>query len=229
MGSVANYDAVIAAVQGANANATRAYFPPLPEGREAAPAPLAGEERELVALFQDIQRKLSASPAAVVLRAAAEQDKLQVAVQRAKTYFQTASTKICDPVIARGSLWERAEPWIVAEILPLEVRPAKERAVIGARLRKRMRVTAPNDQQDPFRGLVTSEVVQSSVADVGDENADDAPGDDADDADKAAVGAEADLAEDDDHELDADYQTGTRFDDDDGYEENDSGADEATF
>jgi len=135
--------------------------------------------------------------------------------------------------VQKESIWEPSSLWIISEMLPAELRPPSLRHGENGRARKRRRVTpAASSEVTNLKDAALNEPEEPADGAQGQmlPNAENAEGD-AEDGDQNDLNAgEAGVVEDeDDLELDADYQTGVRFDDDDGYEEADSGAEEATF
>ena len=224
MGSIKAFELLAKAAAAQNADAARAFFPPLPPEKNVQPRPFAESETAFVQLAKDIRKSINNSPYAVQLKPQQKATGLAAEVAAIKNYFcapshQQENTQLSD------DLWDLDQSWIVPELIPQELIPPH---VLQRRNpRKRRRVTEEDDESDENRNDHVLEMANAQIGHIGDGQAD-PPGDEDDDVD--APPADADGGEvDDDLELDADYQTGVRFDDDDGYDDPDSGAEEATF
>lgn len=144
-------------------------------------------------------------------------------------------------------LWQVSKCWYIAELLPVELIPKRVRSVkreLGV-VESTRRTSSKRAKQGPSSGAADGSGeanengsfvsrLKQEANKIGsaenDEHGDEVDGE-ADNADGADNDPDAAVANDDDDdlELDADYQTGITFDDDEGYEEQDSGAEEATF
>lgn len=201
-----NYGTAVADATGAQVDAARAYFPAL----EAGPAPAlrpTKKELELVVRFEKIRATMRASPASVRPRSR-RQPKLVGELARARDFF-------CAQLRAREEategLWHTGRPWFVPELLPMELRGSGGRD--GG--------NGPVRGEVDFGGLgVEGEQATEGEKEAGEKDDGEGEGE----GEQEVVGSE-----EDDLALNADYETGARFDDDDGYEEADSGNEEAIF
>lgn len=245
MGSLKNFDAIVKASASSNADANRAFYPPLKEGRQIQPMKLMPSEKGLVDLYEDMRSSIARSPHAV--RPAKEKKGSGVSSDLQalrKFYFankKTGGNAPPSPPMQQESMWDLSRCWVVPELLPGELRPKSLRRDDGvvARPRKRRRIQEDDEEDmDAFESSILGNNFHADAeAEDGGRNEDnqeatdgrDKDGEDGDQNQTNEIADPAQLEEDEDLELGADYQTGTRFDDDDGYEENDSGAEEATF
>lgn len=220
MGSLKNYEAIIKASASANADASRAFYPILRGDRKVEPMKLMPSEQGLVALYEAMRKSIAGSPQAVKPWEETNESGLVGELEQLrKFYFKGKGEAKAKETVE--SMWDLEKGWVVPELLPLELRPKR---LTEGRKRKRRRIMVEEDME-VFEGNMLG-------ADLGVEDDDgEVDGHGERKEDEAEVEAEdpAKLEEDEELELGADYQTGTRFDDDDGYEEHDSGAEEATF
>lgn len=225
MGSIASYEAMMRAAANANSDAARAYFPVLSEAKTVKPLVLTPNERILVEISQSVQNSIRRSPLAIKIpsRASHASHSDILSVQR---FFRTASTKRVQEE-PTTSIWSTDNTWVSPDSVPAELRPHTMRSAATVRPKKRLRVDHSHSQvanlKDALLATHDDTNVDGTDQQLQNDDAEDGEQDDANAADGVAA------EEDDDLELDADYQTGVRFDDDDGYEEADSGAEEATF
>lgn len=279
MGSVATYEAMARIAAQENANASRAYFPPLRDIQKTTPKPLIANERCLVELANQISSSIGRSPHAVRQRKREKAETglvSQLSVLR-KYYFgkqvkkqangngeaaengegtsrNDGGTSNSSGAVDGGKgkdydgakddssaidddaeiedLWDLDKCWIIPETLPVELRPSKlpfEKRKL--RPKKRRRVDEGSDETDVpnVKDILDKAPEGEDAAGRDATQPTDTRDEDGEDGDQIEGNAPERAEEDDDLELDADYQTGARFDDDDGYEEHDSGAEEATF
>lgn len=221
MGSLTSYEMMAQAVARANADAARGYFPEVDKSKKAGPVTLHESEVNMVKLFQDFQSSMQKSPHFVAL--AKQKDKPVPAHEEDAfgDFFYGKKVEGNGDTSAEDQLWDFEKHWIVPELIPLELIPRKNRSV---KQEKKVTKRAKSDNDSAsLVGKLKNENLQVDDEDNVDGDEDKKEGE------EALV--EEPVADDDvdDLELDADYQTGIRFDDDDGYEEQDSGAEEATF
>ncbi len=207
----ANYGITVSDALGEQVDAARAYFPALEFGPAPALKPTE-KERELITRFEEIRAALRASPAAV-RRRGPRQSSLAKELYRARAFFGPGSDD--GEAAPRENLWDMDHPWLVAEMLPQELRKVKTGV----------------SQQANGRNAEPARIGDLAVQ--ADEGAEEGDVEDKERADKdkemdPEVGALVE-SEEEDLELNADYGTGAHFDDDDGYEEADSGKEEALF
>lgn len=207
-GSLAKFDALAKSYASANADAARAFFPVLPEGKRQTAGKLMESERELVRLASEVRRAMWQSPVAVTggRRAMEGGEK---SVMEYGRYFAGGGREEGEEGEGEG-IWEGG--WVVEEVLPAEILGGKRRGGKRARIGGRVE----GEEEGVGVGVGDEVVGEGGDKEEGEEG-------------EEGGGEGERLDEEDDLELDADYQTGVRFDDDDGYEENDSGAEEATF
>lgn len=240
MGSLKTFEAMVKASAAANADASRAYYPPLKEGRSVQPMRLMPSERGLVTLYQDMRASIARSPLAIRPKKETEKNGLRGDLNSLRKFYfankKGSEQAPPSPPTQLGNMWDLSSCWVIPELLPPELRPKSLRLdeEEPMRPRKRQRVDQDVDmavfESSMLGNAVEAETEDPEQADPNQQTADGRE-DDAEDGDNNGVIA-ADpkqMEEDEDLELGADYQTGARFDDDDGYEENDSGAEEATF
>lgn len=222
MGSLTSYEMMAQAVARANADAARGYFPEVDKSKKAGAVILQESELNMTQAFQDFQTHMHKSPYYV-----------RVGNQKAKSesansedafgdFFYGKNVEEQEESCTDDQLWDFDKLWIIPELIPLELIPRKNRSI--------------KQEKKTVKRAKVSEASGSLVGKLKDENLqlddeDNVDGDDDGKKDGEEVQAEEPVVNDDedDLELDADYQTGVRFDDDDGYEEQDSGAEEATF
>lgn len=221
MGSLANFD-LLAKAGTVNTDAARAYFPVLDPNIKAKAVPLSPAEKKLVKLSQDIQLSLRQSPPSVRFWKQRPTEGLPAEMLRLKKFFRT-DTATDDDNIPNESLWDGDKCWILPETLPGELLPQQLRKAQTSPQRKRLKKSSDRD------GIPQSVFSKADMRDDADqrEATNQDPAEDDDDDAEIKEGEKGE--DDDDVELGADYETGIRFDDDDGYEEADSGAEEATF
>lgn len=217
MGSLANYEKMAQDAARSNVDAARSYFPELEKDKKAKAILLHESEQGLVKLSQEIERSIRASPVCVARRQKDVVSGWDGELHALTEYFYEKKTEQSDSAPPLDSLWDFDKCWIIPELMPLELIPRKnrlakkEKAVV-----KRVRVRATLKAESGFdeNGEAEAEAEADGAAEE-------------DDTEQNAAAIAND--DDDDLELDADYQTGNHFDDDEGYEEQDSGAEEATF
>lgn len=166
----------------------------------------------------------------------------------ATTASTTSDSGVSSPQShANEKLWQVSKCWYIAELLPAELIPKRVRSVkrelgvVESTRRTSSKRTKQGQSSSGADGNVDANENGSFVSRLkqeankfggaeNDEHGDEVEGE-ADNADGVDNDPDAAVANDDDDdlELDADYQTGITFDDDEGYEEQDSGAEEATF
>lgn len=224
MGSLKNYEAIVRASANANADASRAYYPALKGDRKVEPMKLMPSEQGLVALYEEMRKSIARSAQAIRPRVERRESGLVGELEKLRRfYYKEKAGGMCEG--GGESIWELDKGWVVPELLPAELRPRRLKEG-GSRKRRRV-VVDEQDEEDmeAFEGAMMGG--ELGVEDDGD--ADGGQGERKEGEAEVEVQDTARLEEDEDLELGADYQTGTRFDDDDGYEENDSGAEEATY
>lgn len=273
MGSVATYEAMARLAAAENANASRAYFPPLRDVQKTKPKPLMPNERCLVDLAVQIAAAIARSPHAVRPRKPPVDGGLAAQLSTLQAYYfakkgnkgpvqdpgaenavagkegaaaHTSAEKHpengkesdspADDDVHIDDLWDLDKCWIIPETLPEELRPPKLRGRTEQPPSKRRRVDSDSQNADAGTNIGSNvkDILEKAPEGDGDTGADatqagDNRDEDGDDADQMDAVAAAQVEDDEDLELETDYQTGARFDDDDGYEEHDSGAEEATF
>lgn len=222
MGSLASYEMMAQAVARANLDAARGYFPELDEGKKAKPENFHASEVNMAQLFKEFQKSMQKSPHFVVPE---KQKKTSAGVEEIDTFgdFFYGKTTDGDKDLNNSEhLWDQEKHWIIPELIPLELIPHKARSVKEEKtLVKKVKTSGVSGS---FVGDLKSESVPEGEEDNVDIDTDGKKGGDDDQVEEDVIDDDAD-----DLELDADYQTGMHFDDDDGYEEQDSGAEEATF
>lgn len=240
MGSLKTFEAMVKASAAANADASRAYYPPLKEGCKVLPMRLMPSERGLVALYEDMRASIARSPLAIRPKMQAKENGLRGDLNSLRNFYfankKSGEQPPSSPPTQLDSMWDLSKCWVIPELLPSELLPRSLRIdeEEPVRPRKRRRV-----EQDVDMAVFESSILGNGVEpetddpEQADPNQQTADGreEDAEDGDQNGATAvdPRQVEEDEDLELGADYQTGARFDDDDGYEENDSGAEEATF
>lgn len=228
LGSLAAYENIAKLAAAANADAARAYFPPVPEKDRVRPVRPLPPERALIVFADRIINSMRKSPHAirpsgrVVQGVEAELDEL-------RRFFKGESNQMNKEHM--DDMWDLEKGWINVEHLPDELKPKSLRKGKVDRPKKKSRIQPAVDV-----GTFDTSILGAQEAE--DPNARDPMAqkeqgeDDQNEQDPSDPNAGDNVQveeEDDDLELDADYQTGYYFDDDEGYEENDSGAEEATF
>lgn len=190
-----------------NKDAARAFYPPLKPGRSVSAAGFQQAPHEatffenLVVLLEPQSNPSRVSDCSVLL-----------------SRERAADNKLKKEFWAEGSLA------VVPNILPWEVRHDE-----AARARRKKRRAIQNAADAAILRRVVSGGADGERVGGGEED-DQGDEDDPDkEKDPAAVGAAEKAAEDDENEMDADYQTTARFDDDDGYISQDSGIDAPLF
>ena len=211
-----------------NVDAARAFFPPIPDDEMPHAVRLSDKEKEIVSLFGEISESLRASPANVQPKQSAKSE-LMTSLLHARRYFYEHPNGN-DTESKRGDLWNNTDPWLIPEMLPSELRLKSETSAAKA---ARLRFSGQNGEREHVP-LVSNRVVPESdlvqeglLVPIGGELGDEEHANEENHEDGEEPGEI--VEEDDDLELDADYETGFHFDDDDGYEEADSGNEEATF
>lgn len=219
-GSLATYELLAQAAARSNVDAARGYFPMLEPNKKAPPIHLYDSEMLGVKLSQDVRRSIAESPHFIESREKKQLGEWQKEISALGDYFYTGKT-VEKTETKNDELWDNSKCWFIAELLPIELIPKKSRVV--KREQKEQKRTKVGNGAASFVGRLKDEALIN-----GDGDAADGAEEEEDDGAEANEGA-VDNGEDDDLELDADYQTGIKFDDDEGYEEQDSGAEEATF
>lgn len=222
------YQAGVSIREEENVEAARAFYPQLGEGGAARAVRLSEKEEEIVSLFSEIADVLRASPVHVQQRKTSR-SQLETALLHARAYFQ-GEGKDSGRDSKKRSLWSTADPWLIPEMLPRELRPRKavnRSRVNGTSAHKR----TVEDLSEGVHGVLQeASDVQEGLVLTGKDGMNEENGEKDDKGEEGEEGEPGEIIEeDDDLELDADYETGFRFDDDDGYEEADSGNEEATF
>lgn len=213
LSATANYKAAISDALGASVDAARAYFPVQAAGSGARAQIPSAAERALLARLEVLDSALSEAPR---IGAAKEGKESEIVgeLRKAALFFTpnaVVGTACGKQEVRKKSVWNG--DWMVPELLPAELHPARKR-----KRTKSTVITASNtDAGAPaLRGLANDAAT--------------ATGDEQEDGDVGAEdGLEMEVEEEDVDELDADYTAGAHFDDDDGYEEVDSGRDEAVI
>lgn len=221
MGSLTSYEMMAQAVARANADAARGYFPEVDKTKKAGAVILQESEVNMTKAFQDFQTSMQKSPHFVRLDNPKNKSESAHDEDTFGDFFYGKKTEEQGEHYVDDELWDFDKLWIIPELIPLELIPRKSRSV--------------KQEKKPMKRVKVEEGSGSLVGKLKDENTqpddeDNIDGDDEGRKDGEEVPEEPVVDDDvDDLELDADYQTGVRFDDDDGYEEQDSGAEEATF
>lgn len=214
MGSLATYDTIAKMAASANSDAARAYFPPIKESQRTKPTRPVDNERHLLRVTEVVRERMRRSPHYIRVTKLKE-NAADKELEKLRRYHEGKDTGGDVDEQVQG-IWE-IEGWMVKEVLPLEVVPL---ALRGEDRIKKKRKIEENANGNELLGIQEEKIVENVDGD------DDAEKDEGEgDVDPQ----EAQVEVDDDLELDADYQTGHHFDDDEGYEEQDSGAEEATL
>lgn len=213
MGSLTNYEQLAQAAARTNADAARGYFPELDKSKKAPPMKLHESESCLVKLSQDIEHSIKRSPDFVQRRKRTVPAGWNGEV-KTLSHFYTGDEDRVGETGPSEDLWDLKKCWIIPELLPSELIPKQVRTT------KREKTLVKRARISPHLSLAADDQ-EEAEADA------EAQGEDDDEGgqNEAVVANE----EEDDLELDADYQTGNHFDDDEGYDDPDSGAEEATF
>lgn len=223
MGSIAGFDLMVQAAANANADASRAYFPILDQGQKTTPVKLQPSEDKLVTLSEDIQRSIRNSPHAVTINRQTKQSDWCAQLNAVSTYF-TSSQVVQSNESKKGDIWDLKDNWVIPELFPGELLPQNLRTTkTEKRPSKQVKVSNNLLSDMDVRHAIKGEATAAAVED------DDSDKDDKEKEQNEANARDKEAAPDSDLELDADYQTVGHFDDDEGYEEVDSGAEEATF
>ncbi|CAN8065573.1 unnamed protein product [Agarophyton chilense] len=216
-----NYDADVKAALQQNLDAARAYFPPLSKGARAVVTPPLASEQKLLHFHTALRHKMLASPAAIQLPAEARPSALRSQMQRLCRFYRTRSADDHHGVV-HHSLWDLDACWIVPDVLPLELLPNSMTSSTRPRKRAKTAVLEPPDTDLTPQQFLQNFQQQESERQRNEADANQLADDDQQEFDPAAQ-----EQQDDDEDVDhiADYQTGIHFDDDDGYEEVESGDD----
>lgn len=217
-GSLATFEMLAQAAATSNVDAARGYFPELEPGKKAEQIRLLESETNMVKLSQDVARSIQNSPHYVESRGRRKVKGWSKEVQTVSNYF--SARKATDTGLNETEdLWDISKSWFIPELLPIELMPRRIRHVKQEK-KARKRAKLENGTSSLANNLNDESMANGDA----DEESADGDGEERD-GNEVAVEDE----DDDDLELDADYQTGIKFDDDEGYEEQDSGAEEATF
>lgn len=248
MGSLANYELLAQAAARGKADAARAYFPEMDKDRKARPVRLLESEARMVKLARDVVRNVRTSPHCVgrggrrvagQMRSKRQkgeqtggQDGWTAEIGAMEAYF--AIRKPDAASVHQGQvddLWEQGKCWLIPERLPPELVPKRARSGADKKHRMDTKGKAEDTPAKPLDGTAAESLRKLGAGDANeDDNADaDRGNENEEDAADEEEAAPVPNDDDDDLELDADYQMGNHFDDDEGYEENDSGAEEAVF
>lgn len=247
-GSLQTYEMLAQAAARSNVDAARGYFPELDSGKKAVPKPLLQSETHIVNLWQEVQQHIHVSPHYVESRNnsatksgangkgginnwTSDLWKLkQYYFKGSTTGSQNSQNSSEKEVSGSGGgetkniddLWNSSKSWYISELLPAELIPKKNRYV-KKECGKLINGNAPRKRKKQKTSSETSAQFNEINGNEPEEDENNADNEETNNA------ADANNDEEDDLELDADYQMGAKFDDDEGYEENDSGAEEATF
>ncbi len=228
LNATTNYVNSLSDVLGVSVDAARAYFPPLPESHVAKARAPTEAERAMLARMNDIEGALRASPARAEKPITAPKDLLSTHLQRVECFFLSDPAAKAKMNVRKSVtvLCDNKDPWIVPEILPVELRP-----------KKKIRTEPPsNGTPKDVEGTTKQEAINKLLdEDADDQNQDDNPDQSPEDGKKQDAPDDDDLEEilEEDEEAAemeaADYTAGVRCDDDDGYESVDSGRDLAVL
>lgn len=233
LNATTNYVNSLSDVLGVSVDAARAYFPPLPESSVAQARPPTEAERAMLARMNDIEGALRESPARAQKPMIPPKDPLSINLQRLESFFLSDPTAKAE-LNARKSLavlCDSQDPWIVPEILPVDLRPKKKLrtdSISNGIDKTNSESGVGSTKDDTVRNLLDDEPTdQQQNQDVDDEQNPDEPKKDVPDDDDLEEILEHD---EEAAELEAaDYTAGVRCDDDDGYESVDSGRDLAVL
>lgn len=228
LGSLAAYDNIVKLAAAANADAARAYFPPIPDKDKVHAVHPLPPERALIAFADRIIDSMRRSPHAIRPSKRIAQG-TEAELDELRRFFKGENTRTAGE--NTDDLWDLNKGWINVESLPDELKPKSLRKGNVDRPKKKTRVEQPVDVATLDTSILGAQEAEDPNAkdpaaqkEQGEDDQDEQDPNDPNAGDNAQQ-----EEEDDDLELDADYQTGYHFDDDEGYEENDSGAEEATF
>ncbi|KAI0561917.1 DNA-directed RNA polymerase 3 subunit Rpc31 [Gracilaria domingensis] len=217
---LSNYDAAVKAALQNNLDAARAYFPPLAKRVCAPAAPPLPSEIKLLQEHASFRDTMLNSPAAIHLPAVSTQTPLRTQLQSVADFFRTPAASAVQRT-APDLLWRWDACWIVPDVLPPELLPASLRNC--ARPRKKARTEVREQQTD----LTSQQMLDNFRLQEADNAANEPDANQPADDEQQELEPGAVEQQDDDEDVDhiADYQTGVHFDDDDGYEEVESGDD----
>lgn len=216
---LANYDANVKASLAQNADAARAYFPVLQSSAKPVPFQLTPSESRQVQLNNAVVATIAESPLAIQPPTAASQSKLHTEMRTIQSFYGTASAarhkaQTCP------SMWDPELCFVIPDVLPAELLPPSLRFTSHRRKRRKVLPEIAPEQESSER------MFDKLRSEEGAQNADVLNTKQPEDDDDEQEPNQADQG-DDDEDIDqiADYQTGMHFDDDDGYEEVESGDD----
>eukprot|EP00177_Eucheuma_denticulatum_P007745 GFKZ01014087.1.p1 GENE.GFKZ01014087.1~~GFKZ01014087.1.p1 ORF type:complete len:308 (-),score=58.81 GFKZ01014087.1:1331-2125(-) len=238
LGSIATYDTMARLAIAGNADAARAYFPTLTERQRARVAAPIASEKMLLELWRGFAGIMKGSPH--VIRASRQgRGGIEREMEEMRRVYCGGEG---DGVVGLekgggvedGGLWDTGKGWMVAECVMDELRPLALREGTRVPAAKKRRVggvartvevggidtagLAERESEDPD----ARDPVAQKEREEGD--AERVAGGDGEEEEEENVAGNAQVEED---EEDAeDFQ---KMDDDDGYEEHDSGAEEAAF
>lgn len=241
MTATANYVGSISDVLGVSVDAARAYFPPLPEDSVATALAPTEAEISLLDRVYHLEKSLRESPARacsdrcvrssgtgiVEQNGSNETMGLETMTMNIANYFLSNSTNNANGTEndSKKSTLQKNNialgEWIIPEMLPAELRPA------GLKVRNKPVETSAGNGKMKDTGNTNGEDTRDDGLQLLNEEAEAAPPPLYEPEDELVAFEEPE--EMDDIDENADYVNASRFDDDDGYEEADSGEEGPTM
>lgn len=223
-GASASFESLAKAAAAKNVTASRSFYPPIDPTKENKPFVLSEREKTLIDMANHVRRAIHCSPAAIEYRPNRKVTPCESEILRLKHFYKTASADQDDNRSAADTIWDVDKSFLILDLIPTELIP--DHIIRQHRPRKRARTDTENNDAENLQNLISLPTAEDAEL-PRDQIPEEEEEEDIENA--AEQAAEQNNFEDDDVELNADYQTGAHFDDDEGYDEPDSGAEEATF
>lgn len=202
LSATTHYQNAVSDALGASVDAARAYYPQLREGSASRAQAPTDAERALLTRLSSLDKALRLAPAYRIAKQASGTSHAGLCAELRQTASYFAS--ITSNETANPALWHSDAAWLIPELLPAELRPARLKRGGIQHVKQGTRVAAlPNLVADDHQERAEDDEVPEELVEIEEE--------------------------DEDPDLHADYTAAAHFDDDDGYEEVDSGRDEAVI